>query len=470
MARRAGVSRQILALVGELASGPLSRRLLGMSARSAEHDMTVRVEARWRCTRAPAEAGAVAKCLSSQHTAVLASRVLIVHTMWRIIACAVLLTSGCGEDCDVRIVVSPSSSAAPGTLQAGVRLPLPASGGQPLAIRPDDHLVCATCGGMVTLDAELHEIDRVGGGWISAPDGTMYTRVAGSANDTSDLVSRSVTGELRWRVPVGQESSLGKILAGTADVYIQVAGEIWAFDAATGTRRMIATGQSLLGGGDGRIITVEKVATPGTGESWTLHQLDPAGNAVWSHALPVQDPQRALMFLGAESTPDGGAIVVGMTSGDVDLGDYTLSRPQTGSDQRCGRLCPNPYGGGFLASFDASGTTRWGFTAGSLLSGIALTPRGDVVVTGEFEGPAARSFFEVDDDSFVAIATRAGLAWRYEFVGAGTQTTADLAVAPDGQVWVAIDSERFAESGALEMTVGDLRFSEEGRYVFKLVL
>jgi hypothetical protein len=101
---------------------------------------------------------------------------------------------------------------------------------------------------------------------------------------------------------------------------------------------------------------------------------------------------------------------------------------------------------------------------------MALTPRGDVVVTGEFEGSAARSLFDDDYDSFVAIATPAGLARRYEFIGAGMQMTAGLAVAADGQPWVAIDSERFAESRALEMAIGERRFVEEGRYLFKLVL
>lgn len=135
--------------------------------------------------------------------------------MWRVIVSIVLLVAGCSGDCEqARVVVSPSSSAQPGALQAGVRMPIPPYSeffsGPSLGVRPDGNLLCETCDGIAVLDAELREVDHLGGGWRSASDGTMYALalVPRSGNDAAYLVARSATGQLRWRVPVGSQSAI----------------------------------------------------------------------------------------------------------------------------------------------------------------------------------------------------------------------------------------------------------------------
>jgi len=126
---------------------------------------------------------------------------------------------------------------------------------------------------------------------------------------------------------------------------------ILGFDAATGTSRTLAIDQRLLGAAHGGVFTFEARDQ----RSVALHQLDPAGNVVWSHTLastidshelvasdqwPLIERFRARRRRG---DPDGGVIVFGATPG-LDLGDRTLAvtRPSSFSP---GSTRPGARGG-----------------------------------------------------------------------------------------------------------------------------
>jgi len=386
--------------------------------------------------------------------------------MWRVISCGLaLILAGCGaSDCEImKRVAAPSSGTEPGTLQAGMLLdntPRLLSAA-PLAARSDGSVMCLTCLGIATLDAMLDEVDRIdtdGSGNVAiAPDDASYVATPGSGAGALEIVALSPSGEPRWRTPI---ESVGKLVAGTEGLYARTGaqdfgssvtpGTVIGFDAATGESRTLATGQYLLGAAHGGVFVAERVSD----SSLTLRQLDPTGNVVWSRAITAATS--GLSLREAVVTPDGGAIVLGVAGGTLDFGDRAL-------------LVTGP----FVAGFDASGATQWAFNADIRLDGLsriaqpqklALTTQGEILITSRFTDGISL------ERAVLSVATPAGISRNLDyFARQGTHTITGLAAAPDGAVWVQVDSGRLELGDSPSITIGDHTFTEEGMYLFKLV-
>jgi len=360
-------------------------------------------------------------------------------------------------------VVAPSSSREPGTLQAGIWQSqssyLPAAS---LAARADGSVVCVTCSGVVILDAGAREIGRP-----TIPDNSAPS-IAVAPDDTtyllpgSELISLSPAGDRRWLAlfipgPPGPFETLGPpLVAGRAGAYLEgqlasgdgsgsTTATIVGFDAATGARRRLATGQHLLGAARDGVFTVEGGHG---GPSATLHQLDPAGKVVWSHAL--SSTQDGLELRKAVAMPDGGAVVFGSTRSMLEFGDRTLAATSEV---------------GFVAGFDAAGATRWAFAVTSFgIADIAVIAQDEILIAGRSVLGGAPQ-----DDAALAVATPAGIARTLDIGGTEDQVIRGLTVTPDGLAWVQIDSVPTDDPYTAVMHIGAHTFPEQGTYLFRLV-
>lgn len=383
---------------------------------------------------------------------------------------AVSVLAACTNgDCEeAHQVVAASSGTTPGTLQSGVLQSSPRdqrSETAALATRSDGSVVCVACTGIVTFDAKLHEIDRTDAtgpvGIAVAPDDAFYAVMRGPEIGTAELVAMSPAGKRRWTAQIAAPSNLVKVVAGAEGAY---AGALTAsspdalsmqvilgFDAATGAQRTVATDQDLLAVAHGGVLTVDRRGGP----TATLRQLDPAGTVVWSRALV--SASHNLQIGGALATPDGRAIVFGWTDSTLSFGDRTLPIARSSS---------------FLAGLDAAGATQWAFATDAVslmnITNLALTTQGEIVITSEHQ--TGGSLFNPDIDAYLSVATPEGIVRTTGIDGRGYQTIAGLAAAPDGLVWVQVESSRSGdESPGPLMQLGDRTFSDEGSYLFKIV-
>lgn len=373
--------------------------------------------------------------------------------MWQVMVCSVAVVfAGCADDtCGLGEVIERSSSTEPGTLQQGIKYESLAPWA--VAARSDGGVVCVTCNGLVAFDAQLRgaraDVDMPRGVAV-APDDAIYALTPGANPDVAELVALSPAGEQRWKTEISRNSTQGLavFVATTEGPYVTatVGGAITGFDAATGARRRVASGQSLLGAAHGGVYTAEREA-PG---AVALHHLDPDGNATWSRTLASTTD--GLELRGAVASPDGGAVVFGSTPWTLDLGDRTL--PVTRSPTE------------FVAAFDASGATRWAFAPSFYIRSMAATAQGDLLIAGVtgggVVGPAS--------DAYLSLVTADGAVVRtLSITGSGHQSIAAVAPTPDGLAWLQINSSSDDNQPPPVMQIGDHTFAEAGTYLFKLV-
>ncbi|HEX8106361.1 MAG TPA: hypothetical protein VF516_01485 [Kofleriaceae bacterium] len=364
-------------------------------------------------------------------------------------------------------VVAPSSSREPGTLQYGVLhsqgtfFDVPISSA-PVAVRSDGSVVGATCSGVVAFDATLHETGRVDLDSRSnafavnvavAPDDAVYALVPEGMIRIDDLDHVSTAREARWITPVG--ATLGVLVAGTEGPYTEPDSDfgvppqnftIHGFDALTGQPRTVASGQYLLAAArGGGVFTVEQQGK----QSATLRRLDPDGTAVWSRTLTSTFD--GLVIQGAAAAADGGVIVFGDSPTPVDFGDRTLASP-----------------GQFVAGFDVSGMTRWGFTSASFITHIAQTAQGEILIAGDTALGGGEGAFSTD--ASLSVATQAGISRTLYIRGPGDQRITGLAATPDGFAWIAVTNFRHDDPEPEPVIqIGAHTFPDSGGYLFKIV-
>lgn len=382
---------------------------------------------------------------------------------------ALVLVVACSSPdthCEVKQVVTPSSSREPGTLQYGVLhsrgLRLGPSLWNAVAARSDGRVVCMTCSGIVAFDSMLHETGRVDGAFpvfAVAPDDTVYGLDSGVIIRMADLDHLSAASVQQWPAPVDPRTDI--IVAGAEGPYTgtrdypgvsQSDSVIRGFDAMTGQPRTVASGQFLLaaepGGG---VLTVEQQGS----QAVTLRRLDPSGMVVWSRTL--SSTVNGIGIFGAAVAMDGSMSVIGQSTSGVDFGDRKLDAL-----------------GWFLAGFDASGATQWAFhyagplgeTSTSIITHIAQTTDGAILIAGQ-DGAVEGSY---PIDSTLTVATPAGVVRTLQVGGSGKQTIDGLAAAPDGAVWVYVSS--FVDDDVVPdpvLQIGDHTFADFGEYLFKLV-
>jgi outer membrane protein assembly factor BamB len=378
--------------------------------------------------------------------------------MWRVIVCAVVWAlAGCSGDCaELRQIVASSMGNEPGTIRSGIMFQTYTGA---VAARADGSVMCLTCSGMAMFDAGLHQIGRPNVdepiNLVVAPDDTVYAATSSSEVYPTELVALSPEGEPRWKAEFSVVPSQLTLAAGTEGLYVGAAlatgpgsllttPTIFRFDAATGDRHKLATNQNLLGAAHSGVFTFESQDE----KSVTLHHLDPDGNVVWSHALASTFDGLALNR--AVASPDGGVIVLGFTPAALDFGDRTI---------------PDNEGLPFVAGFDAAGATQWVFTLDHYVTDLALSAQGEILLAsqsgGGITGPAA--------DAFLFVATPAGVAHTINIDGPGDQYITGLAAAPDGLVWVQVDSGSDDNQPPPAMRIGDHTFTDPATYLFKLV-
>jgi outer membrane protein assembly factor BamB len=196
-----------------------------------------------------------------------------------------------------------------------------------------------------------------------------------------------------------------------------------------------------------------------------VQQLDPTGNVVWSHPLRADNPPE---INGSLPSADGGVIVFGTLFGDLDLGELTI------------HFTPGDVSDGFIVSFDATGATRWGYAvpdAGvARLTAIGATKPGNAAGEDRFVATGQRqvggSQLAPDIDSYLILATTAGVTRQLAIGGPGIQDLLAMAAAPDGAVWaqvlnVASTDDRPEPAPVVE--IGEHRFTDSGVYLFKIV-
>ena len=153
--------------------------------------------------------------------------------------------------------------------------------------------------------------------------------------------------------------------------------------------------------------------------------------------------------------PDGGVVVYGNAGSSADFGDLTFGS------------------GAFVASFDRTGATQWAFSVQDLdvLRGIAVSRTGDILIGSQIGERSLSVSSRVD--TYVSIATPAGVFRTVKLDGAGAQLFATLAAASDGTAWVQVRNARseFPVSDPdPAMQIGDQTFTDEGTYLLKIVL
>ena len=392
--------------------------------------------------------------------------------MWGVLVCMIAILAGCSADlCQPpRQVVAPSSNTERGSLQFG-QFQFEAVGfprvTPSLAARADGGVACVTCNGIFSIDASFHSIGRLdsrdSGGVVAAPDHAIYAKVPGSQLGTTDIVALTASGTVRWRSTIGTPAEAVDLIGSDDSLYVNAAPRddtsqltqttLFALDAATGAQRIVATGLSVIGPSHRGVIVVpphEAMVQP------TVQQIDPDGHLVWSHQIQSSTPPA---FLGTLATADGGVLVFGLVYANVDLGDRTIP---------IANLHPE---NGFVAAFDATGATQWGFAVDSGgVTHVAVTPDGQLLVASERQ--VGGGLFSPEIDTYLAVATTAGVIRSLTIDGFGAQQIRGLAAAPDGTAWIQVDNARTSDSPNEPpsiLQIGGKHFPEEGSYLFKIV-
>lgn len=369
------------------------------------------------------------------------------------------IVSGCTGYCEDPHVVVSSSDTQPGSLRAGVVFN---AYGNSIAARSDGSVLCLTCTAVLTLDQRLRETDRIdvagppGPAFVAvAPDDSIYAIVRPPASNAPriDLAAFEPTGALRWQKHFAEDGP-SRVVAGAEGPYIELRdpgepfpGEsmIVGFDAASGEpRQLSASGQRLLGIAQGGVFTLQS-----TESSVTLRYLDPAGSVVWERKLTTASS--FLRVEGVVATPSGGGIFVGRSEGTVDFGDRVIDNPTQQSLN-------------LVFEIDRAGATRWAFThPGYYTDHVALTEQGDILLAGRLD---------VRDDgteSFLSLATPAGIVRTHRIGGVADQDIMGLAASMDGLAWVQVSSYGGEDQPDPVLRIGEHEFEEAGTYLFGIV-
>jgi len=397
--------------------------------------------------------------------------------MCRLLACTITAAlCGCSASlCEPpRQVVTPSSSTERGTLQYGQFQFEETSQSwvnQSLVARSDGSVVCVTCSGIFSIDGSFHQTASLEGaspsGVVVAPDDSIYTMVPGRDRGTTDIVALSRSGATHWRSTLGTRFERIGLAASNDSLYASAAPfdetsqlqttTLFAFDAATGAQRTVATGVQLIGPAHRGVITIaphELSAAP------TVQQIDPAGNVAWSHTIHVSNGTLPAIG-GSLGASDGGVIVFGTTIYNVDLGDLVIHIPAANINRD----------NGFVVAFDATGATRWGFAVDSGgVTHVAATAQGELLVASQRQ--VGGGLLSPQIDTYLAVATPAGVTRSLTIDGAGIQEILGLAAAPDGAAWIQVLNARSSDDDD-ELPpiaqIGDHGFPELGVYLFKIV-
>lgn len=119
----------------------------------------------------------------------------------------------------------------------------------------------------------------------------------------------------------------------------------------------------------------------------------------------------------------------------------------------------------FVAKYDASGALIWIRSGGGALAGegggIALTPAGDVVVSGFFQGTAVfgtdtLTSAGMSDVMITSIDADGTFLWSRGFGGAGDDMASKLTVLPDGDIAVVGDFQQSIAFGMTTLEAGGL--------------
>lgn len=343
-----------------------------------------------------------------------------------------------------------------------------------LAVRSDGTVVCVTCTGVVAFEPSLRQrggLDATGpAGVVVAHDDSIFAVVPGTDVDTTEIVALEPTGQIRWRSTIGTRTVSVKLIASDDGLYAWAQrfsqmsrlpeSTLFAVDTATGALRSMATDVGVIGPAHRGVIGGAATSAP------AVAQLDPTGKVVWSHAIggfirPALN--------GSLPTADGGVIVFGTIFGELDLGDLTI--PWT----------PGPVSRGVIIRFDANGATQWGYAVDDggvtqLVAIAAADPQRGIAGEERFVAAGGRqvggSMFSPDDDSFLTVATSAGVTRQLTLGGRGIQDLFGIAAAPDGAVWVQLLNLTSADEGDDPppiLEIGDQQFTDSGVLLFKIV-
>jgi hypothetical protein len=160
-------------------------------------------------------------------------------------------------------------------------------------------------------------------------------------------------------------------------------------------------------------------------------KLDGSGNHLWSKSFGGLDDQEGT---GVASDSVGDIFVAGIAKGDIDLGGGVL-------------FGATDYDA-FVAKFDANGNHLWskrlGDSANQWATGAAVTPSGEIVITGYFSGtldlggPPLTANGQFDPDTFVVKYDPAGNhLWSKRFGVSGATAAYAVANTPSGGAVIA---------------------------------
>ncbi len=281
-------------------------------------------------------------------------------------------------------------------------------------------LLKLTSGGNFAWARRLGGSQQALGNDVAANDSAVY--VTGVFQGTADFdgVSRSSAGDRD--IFVGKWDSNGNrqwvnTYSGTGrdvgyGVALDASGNLYAVGQATGP---VSFGGDMVNGGFGYAL-----------------KLDSGGNHLWARATGGLATEIAV-------SPAGVLHAAGVfdTTVDFDPGPDVLELPRAGSADL------------FVSQFDSDGSFRWAGAAGGgqhdRAYGVALDAKGNVLITGHFEGspdfdPGPGSGL-VDghggfDDAFLVQWTAAsGFQWARALGSSGTDRGYDVAVGPTGSVY-----------------------------------
>jgi hypothetical protein len=250
----------------------------------------------------------------------------------------------------------------------------------------------------------------------SDPAGNTYLAVtsAGAGNPTPDfgcgalpegvefVAKFDATGACVWSGSYGASHDSG--IAGYMDyqrLAVDPAGNLFVAGSFDGTVDL----------GSGDVNSSNALST-------FVQKFSPTGTLVWGKALPVQG---GIPLSGIAADGYGNLVLTGGFVLSADFGCGVMSAPYT---------LPNIYANVFIAKLDGAGNCLWskGFGDSNSQAGsaVAVSPTGDIAITGSFYGtldfgggPLAGSLFVADFDPAGVYRWSQGIAGQ---VALGTNT------------------------------------------------
>lgn len=389
-----------------------------------------------------------------------------------------LLIAGCDAPCEPERLEG-CAGCGPGELRAGVRMPLEG----PRMLAGAGGVTCVACDAVYRFDRDaraldrvaLHDADRV----AVARTGELYALRAEHDEEYEithyRLVALDATGGLRWRVELASYPRPVDLVATASAVYVVLDkvgtdDHVAALAAADGTRTWTMPGNRVVPDDRGRLFVFRDVFAPGLLGTGTIALVDEAGGAVqWQRELTAtttaKNSAASIHFRAATVTPAGELVIAG---------DFSTTLALDGRE-----LAGDAYTG-FVAAFDATGTTRWAHAITDVaLRDLVVTTAGEHVVVGgtyigsggslQLPDPMHGTDPSFEFDGFLALYDASGPLRLHHFGGEDFQGVVALRDAGDGTVWAAIETRTH---GGTELAIGTRRFASDGterRYVVNLM-